>query len=120
MKRFTRSLAALAAVSVLSGCVIVAGDHEWNHDDWEDQQQHNREAIARLDIGMERMTVLDRLGSPNFSEAYTRDGDEYRVLFFRTQHRHSDGDTTKDETTPLVFRNDKLIGWGDEAYATHR
>ncbi|MEX2498222.1 MAG: DUF3192 domain-containing protein [Wenzhouxiangellaceae bacterium] len=26
-----------------------------------------------------------------------------------------DGETTRDETTPLVFANDELIGWGEMA-----
>jgi len=33
--------------------------------------------------------------------------DEYRVLYYRTQRLHADGDTTKDETTPLIFKNEK-------------
>jgi len=28
-----------------------------------------------------------------------------------------DGITTKDECTPLVFRNGNLVGWGDSAYS---
>ena len=67
---------------------------------------------------MERSQVVGRLGAPHFSEAFTRDGEEFRVLFFRTRHRHSDGETSRDETTPLVFRNDTLIGWGDDVLAS--
>jgi hypothetical protein len=37
-------------------------------------------------------------------------------LFYRTQRKHSDGETTRDETTPLVFRDNRLIGWGDGVY----
>ena len=40
----------------------------------------------------------------------------YEVLFFRTHRTHSDGETTKDECTPLVFRDGVLIGFGDKAY----
>ncbi|MEO0438658.1 MAG: DUF3192 domain-containing protein, partial [Pseudomonadota bacterium] len=25
--------------------------------------------------------------------------------------------TTRDETTPLIFKNDVLVGWGQELYA---
>ena len=120
MNRFALALALAGAVS-LSGCVVIDGEHSWGHDeDWRKQQRENREVIAALDIGTPRAEVTRRLGAPDFSEAYTRDGEEYRVLFFRTQHRRSDGDTSKDETTPLVFRNDILIGWGDEVYASVR
>ena len=58
--------------------------------------------------------MLTRLGAPDFSEAFQHNDDNYRVLYYRTQHRHSDGDTTIDETTPLVFKNDHLIGWGED------
>lgn len=106
--------------SNLSGCVVVNGEPGWYSSDWEDEQQENREIISSLEIGMEREQVVSRLGTPNFSEAFTQDGDEFRVLFFRTQRRHSDGETTRDETTPLVFRNDALIGWGNEVLASIR
>lgn len=121
MNRVITLTAALACMATLSGCVIIGGEHGWkSSNDWQDEQRENREAIAALDIGMARSDVTQRLGTPAFSEAYTRDEDEYRVLFYRTQHRHSDGDTSRDETTPLVFRNDVLIGWGDEVYASIR
>lgn len=118
MKFLFLTFTVMATLVSLPGCIIV-NDHGWN-DDWEEEQVSNREAIASLDIGMERSVVMQRLSMPEFSEAYTHDGEEYRVLFFRTQHRHSDGETTRDETTPLVFRNNTLIGWGEEAYAAVR
>ena len=121
MKRIVSTLTAIAATLALSGCVIVNGEPGWvGSSDWEREQERNSKAIANLDIGMERSEVVRKLGTPSFSEAFTRDDDEYRVLFFRTQHRHSDGDTTRDETTPLVFKNDTLIGWGNEVYASVR
>ena len=114
-------LVAFAIITLtLTGCVIVNGEPGWHSSDWEDEQRENREAIAALEIGMERQDVVGRLGTPNFSEGFTRDGDDFRVLFFRTQHRHSDGETTRDETTPLVFKNDSLIGWGHEVLASIR
>ena len=54
------------------------------------------------------------------SEAFMDDGEEVRVLFYRTNHKHSDGETTRDETTPLVFRNDQLVGWGTRVYESLR
>ena len=118
--KFVALLTMAILFSNLSGCVIVNGEPGWYGSDWEDEQRENREIISNLEIGMERTQVVSKLGTPNFSEAFTRDGDEFRVLFFRTQHRHSDGDTTRDETTPLVFRNDTLIGWGNEVLASVR
>ena len=114
MPRIYHYLAVLVALASLSGCVIVKGEHDWSGSDWKNEERDNREAIARLEIGMQRSGVLDRLGAPSYSEAFTRDGDEYKVLFFRTQHRHSDGETSRDETTPLIFENDSLVGWGHD------
>ena len=119
MNHLTTCAVALSLV-LLPGCVIVNGEPGWYSGDWEKEQRKNREAISELQIGMERSVVTNRLGSPNFSEAFIRDGDEFRVLFFRTRHRHSDGETSRDETTPLVFKNDTLIGWGDEVLASIR
>lgn len=108
-------LTAIALVTVLgSGCVYING--ELVKDDWEHEQRDNREQISRLEMGTPRSVVLDSMGLPADSEAFTDGDDELRVLFYRTQRRHSDGDTTRDETTPLVFRNDLLIGWGEAVY----
>jgi len=113
MKLFINlSIAAFLMLS-LSGCIVIGGDHDWD-EDWRVEQRENRDIISSLELQTKRSRVLDRLGAPNFSEAFTKNGDEYRVLYYRTQHRHSDGDTTKDETTPLVFKNDRLIGWGQD------
>ncbi len=64
--------------------------------------------------------VVAQLGTPNYSEAVARDGVAYRALRFRTLHRHSDGETTRNESTPLVFKDDVLIGWGDEVLVSIR
>jgi len=55
------------------------------------------------------------MGQANFSEAYETDGNQYQILYYRTHRVDSDGETTKDETTPLVFKNQRLIGWGQDA-----
>ncbi|PKL94995.1 MAG: hypothetical protein CVV18_07155, partial [Gammaproteobacteria bacterium HGW-Gammaproteobacteria-8] len=52
---------------------------------------------------------------PAFSEAFTIDGVAHRVLFYRTQRVEGDGVTTRDETTPLVFVEGRLAGWGETA-----
>lgn len=107
-------------LSTLSGCVIVAGDHDWDNENWQSQQRENRETISELELQTERSKIISKLGAPSFSDAFVKDGVEYRVLYYRTQHTKSDGETTKDETTPLVFMNDKLVGWGSDVLATIR
>ncbi len=112
----TLRLAAVAAFSFLaSGCVYING--ELVSDDWKHEQCDNRQQISQLEMGTPRSAVMESMGLPADSEAFTDGDDEVRVLFYRTQRRHSDGDTTRDETTPLVFRNDLLVGWGDAVYS---
>ncbi len=114
---------AFALISLgLSGCVIIDGEHEWeSHNSaakrtvWEQEQQRNREAISTLALQTERAAVLAQLGVPSFSEAFRHNGEEVHVLYYRTQRIRSDGATSKDETTPLVFRNERLMGWGEQA-----
>ena len=114
-----KSLAKLALVTSLalsaSGCIIVAHDGDWSDDDWRQTQKDNRRLISGLEINTPRSEIIEKMGSPSISEAFNKDGNDYMVLYYRTQHRHSDNETTKDETTPLVFKNDKLIGWGENS-----
>ncbi len=107
---------SLLLVAGLSGCVIVADGDDWDdHDNWRETQSYNRAAIADLALGTPVNEVRERLGAPEFSEGVSQNGRDFLVLRYRTQHRHSDGDTTADETTPLVFENGRLVGWGDVA-----
>ncbi|MHA7817989.1 MAG: DUF3192 domain-containing protein [Pseudohaliea sp.] len=119
MNTLPRLMLATLLVATVTGCVFIDGEHG-DTDDWRSAQEDNREAISQLSIGMSQDAVVDRLGTPADSEAFTRDGEEVRVLFYRTRHRHSDGETSRDETTPLVFRNGELIGWGQRVYDTVR
>lgn len=108
-----------ALVVLASGCVFIDGEYV-DRDDWQEMQRDNRQAISLLEIGMSRNAVVSDLGTPADSEALMHDGEEVRVLFYRTQRKHSDGETTRDETTPVIFKNDSLIGWGQATYAELR
>lgn len=99
---------------LLTGCIVVGGLDGLDESEWHSGSSENRRIISELEIGADRRSVVERLGAPHMSEASVKNGDEFRILFYRTKHRHFDADTSKDETTPLVFKNDKLIGWGDE------
>jgi len=107
-----------ALLASLGGCISINGTHHWDDKDWKDTQETNRKIISELVIGAERSTVSMRLGTPNFSEAFVKEGEEYSILFYRTHHSESDGETKKDETTPLIFKNDKLIGWGADVLSS--
>ncbi|PTB88289.1 hypothetical protein C9928_06640 [Pseudidiomarina aestuarii] len=110
--------AALVAALTLQGCIVVAdgdGSYSSSSDSWQKQERENRKVIASLDEGATINGIENRLGTPNFSELWTVDGDTYRVLYYRTHRVESDGETTKDECTPLVFVNGSLVGTGDLA-----
>ncbi|WP_394128782.1 DUF3192 domain-containing protein [Shewanella maritima] len=117
------SLLIAATTLTMSGCVLNVGDHESRRGDnyWEVQQATNRSNLTKLQMGMTRDQVLVIMGTADFSEAHlspNSEGEkqEVQVFFYRTQWAKGDGKTTKDECTPVVIRDNKLIGWGDSAY----
>lgn len=110
--------AALILPLALSGCVIsVDGDGEYGYSsDWEDREHKNRRHIAKLETNTDISDIKRRMGIADFNELHQKEQDEYQVLYYRTHRRDGDGVTTKDECTPLVFKNGLLVGWGDTAY----
>ncbi len=116
-----RKMAVAALAMVMgSGCVLVVADGEvvgnGKRDSALEQQKYNRVAVPKIALGTAIDDVRDDLGEPHFAEAFTRDDGEYRVLFYRTHRTHQDGDTTRDETTPVVFRDGAVVGIGDDFY----
>ncbi|AGP80891.1 lipoprotein [Alteromonas mediterranea MED64] len=110
---------ALASSVLLSGCVVSVGGGSDSHygADWEDREFNNRKHIANLETGTSYENVLRKMGVADFNELFEKQDGTYRVLYYRTQKTMGDGITTKDECTPLVFRNGELVGWGDSAYS---
>ena len=111
--------AALLGLSLgLSGCVIsVDSDGEYgHHSDWQEKEQKNRKHISRLQQDATYEQILSRMGIAEFNELYTQGNDTYQVLYYRTQRKGGDGVTTKEECTPLIFKNTQLLGWGESAY----
>ena len=111
--------AALLGLSLgLSGCVIsVDSDGEYgHHSDWQEKEHKNRKHISRLQQDATYEQILSRMGIAEFNELYTQGNDTYQVLYYRTQRKGGDGVTTKEECTPLIFKNTKLVGWGESAY----
>ena len=113
------AVAALFGLSLgLSGCVIsVGGEGEYGYQsDWQDKEKKNRKHISKLEQDTSYDQILNRMGIADFNEFYTKGNDTYRVLYYRTQRIDGDGITTKDECTPLVFKNTALVGWGETAF----
>ena len=116
MYRIQRVVLILVLATGLSACVVAVNDG-WHTADWEEEQLQNRETIAGLSPGSNIAGVTAQIVVPEFSEAYLSEGNRYTVYFYRTHHRRSDGDTTRNETTPLLFKNDILLGWGESLLA---
>jgi hypothetical protein len=86
----------------------------------------NRENLMRLSIGITKQEALNIMGTgtvrtgdypptvnnPYRSEILQGTGKTFEVLYYCTDIKRADGAITDDELTPLVFDNNKLIGWG--------
>jgi len=115
-KVVVRILVALAIYGIFVALVVTFYDDSPDKMKWDDRETYNRQFIAK--IKLENFTfdqALTQLGSPDITEARTVDEVYYQVMFYRTQHVKSDGITTQDECTFLLFVNGilKEIGLGD-------
>ncbi|GHE85211.1 DUF3192 domain-containing protein [Thalassotalea profundi] len=76
---------------------------------WEDREEFNRQFINQLQINKFHFDqAIEKLGKPDITEAKSVDGRYYQVLFYRTQHMKSDGFTTQDECSYLLFIDNVL------------
>ncbi|MBR9814871.1 DUF3192 domain-containing protein [bacterium] len=118
MQRLLLITAATSAL-LLSGCVLHIGDDDdgymTSHRSVASQERQARRAIAEFPLGTSPQAVMAELGPPDFSDLLRSGAGTIRVLRYRTHRTHADGDTTRDETTPLIFMDGELIGSGDAA-----
>lgn len=115
-KVITRTLLALGVYGIFVVLVVLFYDDSPDKMVWEDREAYNRQFIAKLQL--EQFTfeqAITELGSPDITEARKVADDKFQVMFYRTQHVKSDGITTQDECTFLLFVNGVLeeIGLGD-------
>lgn len=89
---------------------------------WDDREVYNRNYIAglSLDSSIDKSMVIEKLGSPDISEAKKLASGNVHVLFYRTQHVTSDGNTTADECTAMLFEDNQLVAWGENAYQQYK
>ncbi|MCA1799537.1 MAG: DUF3192 domain-containing protein [Xanthomonadaceae bacterium] len=114
---YGKLLVVLVMSAAVSGCVIVIdGAKEGSSVGWQTRQTLNRSVIPSLALGTSFDEVTRELGEPEFTEAFSTDEGEYRALFYRTHRWKGDGITTREETTPVVFRDGALAGVGDDYY----
>ncbi|WP_019025939.1 DUF3192 domain-containing protein [Colwellia piezophila] len=111
-----RILLALTVYAAFVALVVTFYDDSPDQMKWDDRETYNRQFIAK--IKLEEFTfeqALSQLGSPDLTEARKVDDVNYQVMFYRTQHVKSDGITTQDECSFLLFINGTLkeIGLGN-------
>jgi hypothetical protein len=111
----TKFIAITGLIAMLSGCVLAVNTNDWEDEAWFSRQNRNAEKIEQLEMGASESSIESDFGDADFVESFTRNGETFRVLYYRTRQMDHDGTTTKDETTPLVFIDGTLIGWGDSA-----
>lgn len=103
----------------LSGCVIAIDPDnrsEWDtqHSQWEAREKNNRQHIQSLQVGISFADITEKMGIADFNELSLKGSEQYQILYYRTQRKQPDGITTKDECTPLIFKENSLIGWGQD------
>lgn len=103
--------------AILVSALHFSGYEYFDPDDHEQVERRNRTLISALEPGADTVAVTGQLGAPDFTDLFSAEGHTWRVLRYRTHRTHADGETTRDETTAVVFRDGLLIGVGDEALA---
>ena len=114
-KVITRIFLALAAYGVFVLLVMTFYDDNPDKMKWEDREAYNKQFIGKLQLDQFTFEqAIEQLGSPDITEAKKVLDDKFQVMFYRTQHIKSDGITTQDECTFLLFINGTLkeIGLG--------
>jgi hypothetical protein len=110
-----RAVTLIGFAVLLSGCVFQVGDRapERAYASATERHEHNRVVIGRLHLGMPIDSVVAQLGDADFTEAFVRGGVSHRVLYYRTHRVSGDKVSTRPGTTPLVFVDGELAGWGE-------
>lgn len=112
-----RILFALAIYGIFVGLVVNFYDDSPADMQWGDRESYNRQYIAKLTLDeFDFEQAIEELGGPDITEAKKVDKNNFQVMFYRTQHVKSDGFTTQDECTALLFKNGSLIAIGKPAY----
>lgn len=116
MFKAARLAALILSSTALTGCVVAIGNDGFQEDEqWEQEQRRNDRYIDGVQLGTSINAIRADLGEADFQDSFQRDGEVFDVLYYRTHHSHSDGKTTRDETTPMVFVDGLLVGYGPTA-----
>jgi len=98
-----RLLLFLPVLLLLAGCMT-------------DEIRRNLNNAEKLRVGMTKEQVLAIMGEPLSQEAFNTPD----CWYYFVEVRWIDGLYTEDECMPLVFKDGKLVGWGNEYLARVR
>ena len=88
----------------------------------------NKERLTKLELGMNETEVFmimgtktisisikdlsDTIENPYKTEVYATEKDVYKIFYYYTDFMKGDGLITDDELTPIILKNNELLGWG--------
>jgi len=88
----------------------------------------NKERLTKLELGMNETEVFmimgtktisifikdqsDTIENPYKTEVYGTEKDVYKIFYYYTDFMKGDGLITDDELTPIILKNNELMGWG--------
>jgi outer membrane protein assembly factor BamE (lipoprotein component of BamABCDE complex) len=71
--------------------------------------------MDKIRVGMTKAQILEIMGEPLRKEIYNTPD----VWYYYTVSRWSDSISAREESTPVVFKNGVVIGWGVDYYKTN-
>lgn len=89
---------------------------------WNDREAYNQKYISQLNAQAEltQPQLIEKLGGPDITEAKKVGDDVYQLMYYRTKRDISDGITTRQECTALLFKNQKLIALAESAVSLYQ
>lgn len=117
LNKWTWLCIGLVVYILLSATVFFWYQDDVDQMNWVDREAFNSKLIRQYKISdnLTQDDVMHRLGTPDITAAIVDGKDLYQVLYYRTHRSVSDGITTADECTALLFKNRNLQAIGDEA-----
>ncbi len=84
---------------------------------WNDREAYNHKYISQLtpQTLLTQEQLIEKLGGPDITEAERVGDNTYQLMYYRTKRDISDGITTKQECTALLFKNQQLIALAEQA-----
>jgi len=89
---------------------------------WSDREAFNHKYISQLNKTslVLQTDLIDKLGGPDITEAEKVGTDIYQLMYYRTKRSVSDGITTTQECTALLFKNQQLIALEADAVTLYQ